>query len=75
LEQRPVTLTLGELRVSNNALTIQDKDIFVSYITEHKPLTPPNFETIKKFNKSGTVIPIDYAEDLEIGPNRCAARS
>jgi len=74
-EQRPVTLTLGELRVTNKALTIQDKDVFVSYITEHIPKTPPNFETIKKFNKSGTVIPIDYAEDLEIGPNRCAART
>lgn len=73
-EIRPVTLTLGELKKYNDSLTINDKEKFIQFITENIPVTPPNYQSIKKFNKSGTVIPLDYAEDLEIGPNRCAAR-
>ncbi len=71
---RPVVMTLGELKENNVSLTISDKEAFLSYLTENIPKTPPNFETIKKFNKAGTVMPLDYAEDLELGPNRCAAR-
>lgn len=73
-ELRPVTLTLGELKQASEALTIADKDKFVQYLTSNIPVNPPNYETIKKFNKAGVNIPLDYAEDLEIGPNRCAAR-
>ncbi|MGH2575133.1 MAG: MBL fold metallo-hydrolase, partial [Ignavibacteria bacterium] len=72
---RPVTMTLGELKKNNKSLTISDKDEFVKYITGSMPKTPPNYESIKKFNKTGTIIPLDYAEELEIGPNRCAARN
>ena len=50
------------------------KEEFIEYLTSNIPLTPPNYESIKKFNKAGAIIPMDYAEDLEIGPNRCAAR-
>jgi hypothetical protein len=67
-------MTLGELKKVSEALTIADKDKFVQYLTSNIPINPPNYETIKKFNKSGVNIPLDYAEDLEIGPNRCAAR-
>jgi glyoxylase-like metal-dependent hydrolase (beta-lactamase superfamily II)/rhodanese-related sulfurtransferase len=73
-ELRPVVMTLSELKKHNIALTISDKEAFLSYITENMPEAPPNFETIKKFNKAGTYIPVDFAEDLELGPNRCAAR-
>jgi glyoxylase-like metal-dependent hydrolase (beta-lactamase superfamily II)/rhodanese-related sulfurtransferase len=71
---RPVMMTLGELKTESKPLTMTDKDEFIDYITSSIPMTPPNYETIKKFNKAGVMIPIDYAEDLEIGPNRCAAR-
>jgi hypothetical protein len=37
-------------------------------------MTPPNYDSIKKYNKAGVIIPVEYAEELEIGPNRCAAR-
>lgn len=71
---RPVTMTVGELKTESKPLTMTDKDEFIDYITSSIPMTPPNYETIKKFNKAGVMIPLDYAEDLEIGPNRCAAR-
>ena len=74
-EKRPVYMTLNELKKHNVSLTISDKEAFLSYITENIPKTPPNFEAIKRFNKAGTIIPLDYAEDLELGPNRCAARN
>ncbi len=71
---RPVTLTLKELKQSNDSLNISDKEQFIKFITENIPVTPPNYESIKKYNKAGVIVPLDYAEDLEIGPNRCAAR-
>ncbi|MCC7158649.1 MAG: MBL fold metallo-hydrolase [Ignavibacteria bacterium] len=71
---RPVTSSLGKLKKSSKALNFKTKAEFVNYLTEAIPSTPPNYETIKKFNKAGVIIPLDYAEDLEIGPNRCAAR-
>lgn len=71
---RPVTVSLGELKRTSDALRLKTKAEFVNYLTEAIPLNPPNYETIKKFNKAGVIIPLDYAEDLEIGPNRCAAR-
>ncbi len=71
---RPVTLTLTELKEQNKALTIADESDFVNFITENIPVTPPNYEAIKKYNKAVVIVPMDYAEDLEIGPNRCAAR-
>lgn len=73
-EIRPVVMTLGELKTSSEPLNISNKQRFIDYITSNIPMTPPNFETIKKYNKAGVMIPLDYAEDLEIGPNRCAAR-
>ncbi len=73
-ELRPVKLTLKDLKEHNDSLTITDKKEFIKFITENIPVTPPNYQAIKKFNKAGVVIPMDYAEDLEIGPNRCAAR-
>lgn len=71
---RPVVMNFGDLKTSIDALKIVNKPDFIDYITENIPKTPPNYETIKKFNKAGVIIPLDYAEDLEIGPNRCSAR-
>src|SRR4030095_6680011 len=74
-ELRPVVLSLGELRKQCKPLTMNSKDEFIDYLISNIPNTPPNYEAIKKFNKAGAIIPMDYAEDLEIGPNRCAARN
>ena len=73
-ELRPVVMTLGELKATSAPLKMENKEEFIEYLTSNIPMTPPNFETIKKYNKAGVMIPLDYAEDLEIGPNRCAAR-
>lgn len=73
-EIRPVVMALGELKASSKPLTMTDKNEFIDYVTSNIPTNPPNYETIKKFNKTGVMIPLDYAEELEIGPNRCAAR-
>ncbi len=73
-EIRPVVMSFGKLKASSVPLRMTNKQEFIDYITTSIPTTPPNYETIKKFNKAGVKIPIDYAEDLEIGPNRCAAR-
>ncbi len=73
-DKRPVCMTLKDLGKYNDSLLINDKEQFIQFITEHIPNTPPNYESIKKYNKAGVVVPMDYAEDLEIGPNRCAAR-
>jgi len=73
-ELRPVVLSLGELKNQCKPLQMTQKEEFIEYLTSNIPLTPPNYESIKKFNKAGAIIPMDYAEDLEIGPNRCAAR-
>lgn len=73
-EIRPVKLSLKELKKYNDSLNISDKEEFIKFITENIPVTPPNYQAIKKFNKAGVIMPMDYAEDLEIGPNRCAAR-
>lgn len=73
-EIRPVVMSLGDLKSASKPLSMTDKQEFIDYITSSIPVTPPNYETIKKFNKAGVMIPLDYAEDLEIGPNRCAAR-
>lgn len=73
-EIRPVVMSFGDLKASSEPLKMKDKQKFIDYITSSIPNTPPNYETIKKFNKAGVMIPLDYAEDLEIGPNRCAAR-
>ena len=73
-ELRPVTMTLGELKKKSEGLAINDKNKFIEFLTSNIPMTPPNYESIKRFNKAGVMIPLDYAEDLEIGPNRCAAR-
>ncbi len=73
-ELRPVKLTLKDLKEYNDSLTISDKTEFIKFITENIPVTPPNYLAIKRYNKAGVIIPMDYAEDLEIGPNRCAAR-
>jgi glyoxylase-like metal-dependent hydrolase (beta-lactamase superfamily II)/rhodanese-related sulfurtransferase len=72
---RPVVMSLKDLKAASRPLNISNKSKFVDYITSNIPSTPPNYETIKKFNKAGVMIPLDYAEDLEIGPNRCAARN
>ncbi len=73
-EIRPVVLSFGDLKASSIPLRMTNKQKFIDYITENIPLTPPNYETIKKYNKAGVMIAMDYAEDLELGPNRCAAR-
>jgi glyoxylase-like metal-dependent hydrolase (beta-lactamase superfamily II) len=73
-EIRPVVMSLGELKKSSQGISISNKDEFIESMTSNIPMTPPNYDSIKKYNKAGVIIPVEYAEELEIGPNRCAAR-
>jgi glyoxylase-like metal-dependent hydrolase (beta-lactamase superfamily II) len=73
-ELRPVVMSLGDLKKQSKPLQMAGRDEFIDFLTSNIPKTPPNYESIKKFNKAGVIIALDYAEDLEIGPNRCAAR-
>ncbi|XGI83190.1 rhodanese-like domain-containing protein [Halorutilales archaeon Cl-col2-1] len=69
----PMMTTVGYLRQNNRALQM-DEDEFVDYMFDNIPSKPPNYEKVIATN-SGDYEPEDKAEEdeLELGPNRCAA--
>lgn len=73
VEQMPVAAPLGNLMKENKLLSLQDEKEFVAYLLEHIPHTPPNYEQIKRMNMHGITITGQMGEQLEFGPNRCAA--
>jgi glyoxylase-like metal-dependent hydrolase (beta-lactamase superfamily II) len=48
------------------------KDQFISYVLQHIPPTPPNYETILRINRGEAPHDSVDFEELEEGPNRCA---
>ena len=65
--------TVGELRTHNEILQLEE-EAFVEHMFENLPSKPPNYETVIATNV-GDYVPEDEAEmnELELGPNRCAA--
>lgn len=69
----PMRATVGYLRVHNRVLQL-DEDAFVEHMFESLPEKPRNYETVIEANL-GRYRVRDEAEanDLELGPNNCAA--
>ncbi len=67
----PVGATLGELRGSLEALTM-DRDAFVAWASARSVARPPNHEEIVRANLGTVAAPLASLRALEVGPNRCA---
>ena len=69
----PMMSTVGEIWESNEILQM-DEDEFVEHMFDNLPSKPPNYETVIATNE-GSYTPEDEDEknELELGPNRCAA--
>jgi glyoxylase-like metal-dependent hydrolase (beta-lactamase superfamily II)/rhodanese-related sulfurtransferase len=66
----PIGARLDLLRKENRMLRLAEDD-FVRMLMSSIPATPPNFETIVEYNKSGDRLDADPTI-LEAGANRCA---
>ncbi len=73
-EKFPISEKLGILLDSNAALKMDSEQEFVNHIIKNMPMAPPNYEQIKGINKSHMRLPRQMGEQLEFGPNRCAAK-
>ncbi len=65
---------LGNLLKYNESLNLTSENEFVDYILKNLPMAPPNYEQIKNINTNFMQLPRQMAEQLEFGPNRCAAK-
>lgn len=68
-----VSARLGNLRAQNAALRTTNAQDFIDLILRDvKDTTPPNYETITQINIGRHRVDSEEADELEIGPNRCA---
>jgi glyoxylase-like metal-dependent hydrolase (beta-lactamase superfamily II)/rhodanese-related sulfurtransferase len=68
----PTTAPLTDVRERNELLATTPED-FIEAITANIPETPPNHEQIKRVNVGKESVAADEAQELELGPNQCAA--
>jgi glyoxylase-like metal-dependent hydrolase (beta-lactamase superfamily II) len=68
----PTTASLEDVR-ERNELLAKSRDEFVETITANIPETPPNHEQIKRVNAGREMVDTAEAQELELGPNQCAA--
>lgn len=68
----PTTASLAEVRDRNDVLA-NDREGFIETITANIPETPPNHDQIKRVNVGKETVAADEAQELELGPNQCAA--
>lgn len=68
----PTTASLAKVRERNDVLA-NDREGFIETITANIPETPPNHEQIKRVNVGKETVAADEAQELELGPNQCAA--
>ncbi len=71
-EQGVVGAYLGDIRIANEVLRMQNREQFTEMVAGASGATPPNYEEIVKINRGDVCVPSDVAVALEIGPNRCA---
>jgi glyoxylase-like metal-dependent hydrolase (beta-lactamase superfamily II)/rhodanese-related sulfurtransferase len=69
-DEAPITASLEQVRAENKLLA-SDEESFVRAIAANVMPTPANYESITRFNESGTT-PEGDPTDLESGANRCA---
>jgi glyoxylase-like metal-dependent hydrolase (beta-lactamase superfamily II) len=69
----PMFSTIGYIWENNQILRMDEED-FVEHMFDNLPSKPPNYETVIATN-AGEYTPADEDEEneLELGPNRCAA--
>ncbi|MFA9427232.1 MBL fold metallo-hydrolase [Natronorubrum sp. A-ect3] len=70
--QPPVVARLSEVKEQNKAFG-QDRKTLVAALAGDIPDQPANFERIKLANVGTEEISEEEADELELGPNRCAA--
>ncbi|MWV40291.1 rhodanese-like domain-containing protein [Natrialba sp. INN-245] len=70
--QPPVAARLSEVEERNEAFG-QDRETLVAALAGDIPDQPANFERIKLANVGTEEISDEEADELELGPNRCAA--
>ena len=68
----PTTASLNDVRERNELLTT-DRAEFIEATTANIPETPPNHEQIKRVNVGKETVDVEEAQELELGPNQCAA--
>jgi glyoxylase-like metal-dependent hydrolase (beta-lactamase superfamily II) len=71
----PMMATVGYIR-THNAMVQMDKDEYVDAAFEDMPSKPPNYENVIATNEGKRELESEEeANELELGPNRCAATS
>lgn len=69
----PMSTTIGTVRRQNRMVNM-DRDEYVKAAFESMPEKPPNFESVIATNEGKRDLEDeDEADELELGPNRCAA--
>lgn len=68
----PTTAPLTDVRERNEVLAT-DREAFIETVTANIPETPPNHEQIKRVNVGKETVDAAEAQELELGPNQCAA--
>lgn len=71
---RAVAARFDVLAATNEAAAIQDERTFLQWITDHTPVFPESYRTIKTANLGLVDVSDADAELLEFGPNQCAIR-
>lgn len=72
-ERGIVGAPLGDIRRSNEIMRTQDREAFTETVAASaQSEKPPNFETIVEINRGLKEVTADEANELELGPNRCA---
>lgn len=73
-EQGIVAATLGDIRRQNEIMHLSDRSRFIEAVVESdSALKPPNFLDILAINRGDFQVDQEKADELEMGPNRCAA--
>lgn len=68
----PTTAPLTDV-YERNELLATDREEFIETVTANIPETPPNHEQIKRVNVGKETVDAAEAQELELGPNQCAA--
>jgi len=68
----PVAARMTEVEERNGGLG-RPREEFADALADDVPEQPPNFERIKRVNAGAEDVADDEVEDLEAGPNNCAA--
>lgn len=72
-ERGIVGAPLSDIRRSNEIMRTQDREAFTETVAASaQSEKPPNFETVVDINRGLKEVTADEANELELGPNRCA---